>query len=235
MGYGRAITMPVSQVAQQQTKPGMRPLSGSFSQRMRSQAIRMCDIMATCSGMSCRRIQRTDTDEEGVRGVYSIRYSNGYKWVGDRRVRASRERELYVRGSLWLSFVYLVQWLRQPFFGRVRWLKQICLSLIAVVVVRCCSLGAGCFGFASLGIHTTPTRRHPHTRTHTHKYSVVLPASCYAPTKSQRFSRLVLFLVCLFVRVQIGYCDNTPHQRIQLQLPSPACHLPVSRLSSIRV
>lgn len=178
MGYGRAITMPVSQVAQQQTKPGMRPLSGSFSQRMRSQAIRMCDIMATCSGMSCRRIQRRDTDEEGVSGVYSIRYSNGYKWVGDRRVRASREGELYVcyvRRSLWLSFVYLVQWLRQPFFGRVRWLKQICLSLIAVVVVVVRWVQV------ALGLLRWAFTQHPHADTHTHTPTHTYTLLCCLP------------------------------------------------------
>lgn len=120
-----------------------------------------------------------------------------------------RERE---RESL--SFVYLVQWLRQPFFGRVRWLKQICLSLI---VVWGCS--RTCCRFATQHPHRqTPTLTHTHTPIQLCIVLCVanirLPASCYAPTKSQRFSSLVLFLVCLFVRVQIGYCDNnnSPYQ-----------------------
>lgn len=144
--------------------------------------------------------------------------ANGYKWVGDRRVAGREGGGTYVRQSLWLSFVYLVQWLRQPFFGRVRWLKQICLSLIVVVVcvvVRWVQVALGSLRWAFAqhphrDTRSTPTYTHPHTR-----ILCCVVASCYAPTKSQRFSRLVLFLVCLFVRVQIGYCDNTPHQRLE--------------------
>lgn len=53
MGYGNAITIPVSHVAQLHTNDGNRALNGSLSHRIRSHAINKCVINATCNGISC--------------------------------------------------------------------------------------------------------------------------------------------------------------------------------------
>lgn len=57
MGYGNAITMPVSQVAQLQTNAGRREDIGSPSHRIRSHAISICVSRAACNGISCGTTQ----------------------------------------------------------------------------------------------------------------------------------------------------------------------------------
>lgn len=54
MGYGKAMTIPVSHVAQLHTNAGKREHMGSPSQRIRSQAISMWVNKAACNGISCK-------------------------------------------------------------------------------------------------------------------------------------------------------------------------------------
>lgn len=52
MGYGNAIIIPVSHVAQLQTNAGKRAVIGSLNQRIRSHAINICVNKAACNGIS---------------------------------------------------------------------------------------------------------------------------------------------------------------------------------------
>lgn len=130
------------------------------------------------------------------------------------------QREVYVRQSLCLSFVYLVQWLRQPFFGRVRWLKQICLSLI-VVVVRCCccSLGPGSLVQVALGSLRWAFPHNTHTHTHTyivlccqHTFACLLLCTNEIPKIFQASP-----FPCLFVYLSESRLDivTTHHTRVE--------------------